>query len=214
MLESDLGSDETLLNAWRGGDRDAGATLFERYYLSIARFFANKVGIDCDDLIQATFLGCLEAIERFRGEASFRTLIFAIARNKLLKHLRERNRSQQHFSPLESSIEALMPSAAELMLVRREDQLLLAGLRRLPVDTQILLELHYWESLPLRDIALIFDVSPGAIKVRIHRGRQHLAAELEKVSDSARAITTSMHALERWAASLKREIDRHGGAVS
>ncbi|MCA9708401.1 MAG: sigma-70 family RNA polymerase sigma factor, partial [Myxococcales bacterium] len=77
---SERSDDEQLLARWRGGDAQAGAALFERYYEAIARFFVNKVGLDCGDLVQATFLGCLEGLERFRGEASFRTLLFAIAR--------------------------------------------------------------------------------------------------------------------------------------
>ena len=40
-----------LLYAWRGGDVASGQQLFKRYYGPVARFFANKVSGDPDDLV-------------------------------------------------------------------------------------------------------------------------------------------------------------------
>ena len=39
-------------------------------------FFRNKVEGACDDLIQRTFLRCVESVNRFRGDSSFRTYLF------------------------------------------------------------------------------------------------------------------------------------------
>jgi RNA polymerase sigma-70 factor (ECF subfamily) len=36
-------SDAELLEAWRQGDKRAGAELFERYFEPISRFFVNKL---------------------------------------------------------------------------------------------------------------------------------------------------------------------------
>ena len=66
------------LVAWRGGDRPAGQRLFARYYEPVARFFINKSGDASGDLLQRTFLACLEGLPNFRGDGSFRSYIFAI----------------------------------------------------------------------------------------------------------------------------------------
>ncbi|MFY0540440.1 RNA polymerase sigma factor [Nannocystis pusilla] len=76
-------SDSQLLTAWRGGDQAAGEALFARHFASIARFFRNKIHGDIEELIQRTFLGCLEGQQRFSGEGSFRGFLFGIARNVL-----------------------------------------------------------------------------------------------------------------------------------
>ena len=94
-----VSTDEQLLDAWRGGDRRAGAALFERHYEPVARFFRNKVGDrDGADLIQKTFLALVESKERFRGHSSFRTFLFAVVRNVALRHeeKRARRKEQQH----------------------------------------------------------------------------------------------------------------------
>ena len=55
-------TDEELLRAWSDGDRDAGERLFERHFESVVRFFRNKAAGDHEDLIQQTFLGCVESL--------------------------------------------------------------------------------------------------------------------------------------------------------
>ena len=92
-------SDAQLLAAWAGGDKAAGEALFERHFEAVARFFRNKLPADAahEDLIQQTFLGCVEARERFRGEASFRSFLFAIAHRQLSKHWRTRSRDRLDF---------------------------------------------------------------------------------------------------------------------
>ena len=78
--------DFALLEAWRRGDRVAGAVLFERHYECVARFFHNKVSEEAqEDLLHDTFEGCLKAVARFRGQARFRNFLFAIARNVLIR---------------------------------------------------------------------------------------------------------------------------------
>ena len=83
-----------LLAAWAGGDSEAGSRLFEHHYRSIYRFFVNKLTslTEVEDLVQQTFMACLEARSRYRGEASFRAFLFGIARKLLLKHLRDASR--------------------------------------------------------------------------------------------------------------------------
>ena len=84
--------DAALFEAWCRGDRRAGAQLFERHYEAIARFFHNKARHDADDLIQRTFLRCVETHARIRDPASFRYYLFGVARNVLLEYLEEKGR--------------------------------------------------------------------------------------------------------------------------
>lgn len=203
MTES---SDHSLLLAWSGGDKRAGAKLFERHYTSIARFFANKIGPDCDDLIQTTFLGCLEAIDRFRGDSSFRTFLFAIARNTLHKHLRDRTRDRGRYDPSTMTLGELGPSPVTMLDVRREQHLLLAALRQLPVDWQLMLELHYWERLTVREIAAVLDKPEGTVKTQMYRARQRLKDEAAKLARSPQEYESTVNGLERWAQELQHQL--------
>lgn len=175
-------SDSELLAAWRAGDRDAGDRLFGRHHRSILRFFASKVGPDCEDLIQATFLGCLEGIDRFRGDSSFRTLLFAIAWNKLRRYNHDRSRVPDCLDPADSinvPLPASGPTFGTRMIARQEQACLRAAMLRLPLDTQAMLELHYWEAMPVKEIASVLERTVGAVKTRMKRGREQLERECE-----------------------------------
>src|SRR5690606_27370383 len=81
-------SDLELLDAWRRGDGRSGELLFRRYFAQLNRFFRNKTDTGAEDLIQTTFLACVEGRDRFRESSSFRTYLFGIAHNVLCAHYR------------------------------------------------------------------------------------------------------------------------------
>lgn len=200
--------DAVLLERWRGGDKAAGAVLLERHHESLARFFMSKLGPEADDLVQATFLGLLEgALDRFRAEASFRTFLFGIARKKLLEHLRSAVRDRARFDPAHETLAALEPSLGSALDARGQDKLLLAALRQLPIDTQMMLELHYWEGLRIREIAQVLELPINTVKTRMRRGRLSLDEHMRALADSREALETTLRGLDGWAADLRRELD-------
>jgi RNA polymerase sigma factor (sigma-70 family) len=201
-------TDEELFRAWQTGDRRAGEALFERHYDALDRFFINKVGDRAGDLVQRTFVACIEAAARFRGDSSFRTFMFAIARNQLLKHLRDHGRERDRLDPAITSICDLDPSPSVVAARREQERLLLAALRRLPLDEQIALELHYWEQLSATEIAAVLEIPVGTAKSRLRRARDRLEAALAG-PDPARAAT--LDDLERWARDLRTAVRRDDG---
>lgn len=205
-------SDAELLAAWKAKDQRAGATLLTRHHTSIARFFAHRLGPDTEDLVQATFLGLLEGIDRFRGDSSFRTFLFAIARNQLLTAIRGRVRDRARFDPVETSIAALDPSASMIRAAKDQHKLLLAALRRLPIDVQIMLELHYWEQMRVREIAEVLDMNPNTVKTHMKRGRARLNEEMEALAESKDQLQTTLNGLSKWAAQLREAIGDDNGA--
>ena len=178
----DVTTDWELLEAWRNGDRKAGDILVQRYIRPIARFFRHKLREVEDDLVQRTFLGCVEGATRFEGRSSFRTFLFAIARNVLLEHLRALQRSGQRagdeFDPGLSSLSALGPSPSQALADKQSTLRLLDALRQIPVDSQLLLELYYWEELSIAELAHVLEVPEGSVKRRLHEARQRLLHHL------------------------------------
>lgn len=169
--------DATLLAAWRVGDRRAGELLFERHFDSIYDFFARKIQGDVGDLVQRTFLGCVEAKDRFRGDASFRTFLFAIARNELYGHFRARRRNAQlDFSV--SSLEDLAPGPSTLARARTQREAILGALREMPLDQQLVLELRFWEGLSGPELAVVLELPEGTVRSRIRRALEELRERL------------------------------------
>jgi len=173
-----MNADSELITAWRAGDAGAGQRLFARHFDSLYRFFRSKCGEDADELVQATLLACIDARDRFRGEASFRTYLFVIARQKLYRFFSTHPR----FDPIVSSV-ADATTSVRTELAREETNAALArALRSLPLNLQTILELHYWEGMDTNELARIFDVPVGTIRVWMHRARTRLRALLDPVT--------------------------------
>jgi RNA polymerase sigma-70 factor (ECF subfamily) len=196
-------ADDALLAAWLAGDRKAGFELFERHYDAVARFFQSKVGEHSGDLVQRTFLACVESLPSFRGRASFRSWLFAIAYRQLCRHFRDRAREQQRLDFTSISAEDLQPSAGAALGQREEVRLLLAALRRIPVELQVLVELHYWEGLTTGEIAEVLEIPPGTVRTRLMRAREQLDAVMQRIAESPSLAHSTQSGFERWAAELR-----------
>jgi RNA polymerase sigma-70 factor (ECF subfamily) len=165
--------DLALLARWREGDRAAGQALFERHFESLYRFFRNKSGEECDELVQATMLACIDAKQTFRGDSSFRTFLFGIARNKLYRFYRDRKHDDGLDLSL-TSVAALITSPGSVLARDEAHRALLAALRELTVEQQTLLELHYWEGMDTVELAAVFEVPAATIRTWLFRARGKL----------------------------------------
>src|SRR5688572_2629852 len=89
--------DADLLSSWRAGDLGAGDALFNRYFAPIYRFFRNKLGDEStvEELMQRTFVGCVEGRDRLREQTSFRSYLFGTAHNILRAYFREKRREHE-----------------------------------------------------------------------------------------------------------------------
>lgn len=196
-------ADEELLAAWRRGDRDAGAALFDRYFAAISRFFRTKVAESPDDLIQRTFLACVEARDRFEGRSSFRSYLFGVAYNVLREHARSRKRDAERFELAEVSAADLGPRPSSVLRARAEARALLEALRRLPLDHQVLLELYFWEPMTAAEIGESLGVPEGTVRTRLRRAKHLLEQELNTIAHTPGPLRTTATSLEDWARAVR-----------
>ena len=187
--------DAELVARWRAGEQAAGEALFTRHFDALYRFFATKCD-DASDLTQATFLAVVRARDQYAARSSFRTYLFSIARNELYDHLRGRQRAKL-FDPEVSSVVDLVTTPGTRVDRGRDHRRLCDALRALPVEQQTLLELHYWEGLDAAGLAEVFDAQPATIRVRLHRARLALKAQLD--ADGGDGVEASLDELDAWA---------------
>ncbi|MBL9104633.1 MAG: sigma-70 family RNA polymerase sigma factor [Myxococcales bacterium] len=198
--------DQQLLAAWRTGDEDAGEVLFERYYDSLARFFRSKAGEHAPDLIQRTFLVCVETQSRMREGTTFQAYLFGVARHILLEHYRGQRRNGERFDIAEKSAADLGPTPTTLMAQAQETRLLLQALQRIPIESQMILELYYWENMTAKDIADVLEIPEGTARTRIRRAKQLLESQLAELAASPSLLHSTVSDLESWARHLRDEL--------
>ena len=201
-----MATDFELLDAWRAGDREAGNTLFERHFDAICRFCANKVTHGVDDLIQKTFLGCVESRDRFQKQASFRTFLFAVAHNVLREHFRERRREGVPPDLGETSTDELTPSPSAVFAAHEEQRLLLEALRRIPLDYQLVLELYYWEDMAAPELAQVLAIPEGTVRSRLRKAKEALSERMKSLARTPELLRATFSDLDAWVRSLRAQI--------
>lgn len=199
--------DLELLDRWCDGDEQSGNELFQRHFESLYRFFERKTQDNADDLVQTTLLACVSGRDRFRRKSSFRTYLFATARNILYRYWRTPARGGHELDFNVSSLAALT-TTPQSRIARGEDRdRLLAALRQLPLAQQLLLELHYWEELSGHELAEVFDIAPATTRSRLFRAREALAEKLANIEGVPDLSEASVGDLDAWARALRAKHD-------
>lgn len=147
---------------------------------------------DARDVVQEAFLSAFRSLPKFAGGSKLSTWLHRIAVNAALMRLRSKRRHP------EESLETLLPSfledghhaeryaewsePADRALERAEvRELVRAQVERLPDTYRTVLMLRDIEGMETEDVAATLGLTPNAVKMRLHRGRQALRTLLAPI---------------------------------
>lgn len=182
-------SDEELMLAYARGDPEAFEVLFARYRGRLFRLLCRLTGDPtlAEDLVQQLFLHVHQARLRYQPTAPFRTWVVSIAYN-LWKD--ERARSYRHRERLAEKEEEGVLSREEREKTpdnegpeEQYDRLALAqhvreAVSSLPEGQREAIILNRYEGLSYDEIAEVMGISPGAVKLKVHRAVMSLRKKL------------------------------------
>ena len=172
------GVEDRLAVRCRSGDPAAFDELVGRYQIRLFRFAFRMLRdrAEAEDAVQETFLRAYRALPRYRPDGYFSSWIYRITLNECRRRLRgKRSTLSLDLTPLTDNLPD--PQAA-VMNNERHRQLRLA-LEMLPEHYRVVMMLFYFEDMSVNEISRTLGVSVSAVKVRLHRGRDRLAARLE-----------------------------------
>jgi RNA polymerase sigma-70 factor, ECF subfamily len=172
------------------GERDLYRELVDRYQPMVFRicmgFIHNKE--DADDLTQDVFIQSYLSLSRFKGNSSFSTWLFRIAVNISLNRVRTTSRNflmlrLDTFFHTKKGLEnqLIIPENEnpESLLLRDEHrEWLQKALNSLPVKQRTAFVLSKYEDLSQMEIAMIMNISEGAVESLIQRAKINLRAKL------------------------------------
>ena len=175
-----------LLRAAQGGDRLALAAWIRRSQAEVWRLCAYLVDRQvADDLTQEVYLRAWTALPGWRGEASARTWLLAIARRTCAQVIRRRVCTLGSPVELAAGAHQVLPDPAEAVLLTR----LIAGLdsqRRAAFVLTQLLGLSYAEA------AEVCGCPVGTIRSRVARARADLTNQLRDDGPAAPLASTAV----------------------
>jgi RNA polymerase sigma-70 factor (ECF subfamily) len=92
---------------------------------------------------------------------------------------------------------------SQLMARRDEHHMLLLALRRVPIDVQDLLELHYFERLSGPELAAVLQIPEGTVRSRLRRAVMLLRAEVERIAGTPALVESTLGSISGWAAEIR-----------
>jgi RNA polymerase sigma-70 factor (ECF subfamily) len=161
--------DAVLAHAAAAGDADAMTALLERHfdYVHAICLRALRDPAAAEDARQETLLRIATRIRSFDHRSSFRTWVFAIARNVVLNELRARRRE-----PVPSAGRSAAVADPGRGLDARLD--LMAALDQLPPARREVIVLRYLCDLPYEEIAEVLGIPLNTVRTRLRRALGNL----------------------------------------
>jgi RNA polymerase sigma-70 factor, ECF subfamily len=139
--------------------------------------------VAAEDLSQDAFARAFGALDDFRGDASPRTWLLAIARNRCLDHLRARGRDLT--DDAEPDAHASDAPDVLALLTNRDDAAL--ALSALDATSRALVVLHFGHGVGYRELAEAFALREGALRMRISRALSRMRDALTVDEDACYA---------------------------
>lgn len=191
---SRIGPDEQLLVRHREGDATALPQLIERHRRSLMTFLRRTVQNPelAEEVFVDTFYAVHRAADRWTPDASFRTFLFRIGRNRAVSALRK---AAEKTSRLGTPIE--VEGRPRLTLVdggagperrasaREQLRRTEAALADLAEPRRTALLLHHVDGLSYPEIAQVMEVPLGTVKTHIFQARRHLKRALADSAEGA-----------------------------
>lgn len=158
-----------------GSPEERFSVLFESTHRALLAYALRRVAdpADAADVVAETFLVAWRRMDDVPDGDQARPWLFGVARRVLANLYRgERRRHALADRLRENLTEVVPPPDVGSTDVER-------ALRRLGEGDREILRLVAWEELAHDEIAVVLGVSRGAVRVRLHRARRRLLAQLD-----------------------------------
>jgi RNA polymerase sigma factor (sigma-70 family) len=139
---------------------------------------------EAEEVLQTVYLKIIEGKARFRGEASFKTWLFAVIRKTAISEHRRNlvRRLRDVVVPSSPQARSAGLDTPDAVLEKSEAQLRFqTALLTLPVRQRETLHLVFYEDLSLREAACVMGISVGSARQHYDRGKRRLRQTIEQM---------------------------------
>lgn len=164
------------------GDENGFVEIVEQYGANLL-FFINgfvKNTAVAEDLMEEAFCDLIFHKNRYKGKSSFKTYLFAIARNKAVTYLKKLS----HMAPLPmEDYDADLVDVGHLeytVIQDEEKRVLYSAMNKINPDYRTVLHLLYFENMSYDEAAFVLRKNKKQINNLAYRAKQALRAEMEK----------------------------------
>ncbi|MFL5742363.1 MAG: RNA polymerase sigma factor [Flavisolibacter sp.] len=156
-------TDSDILQSLRSsGEADSAIrSLYREHFELLGRYVVNNSGSwdDAKDIFQETIIAFVNLVraDKFRGEASIKTFLYALNRNIWLNELKKRGRSEQREIKYEKFNETADKNISMVLEGRETQSVLMKLIEELGENCKKILLLFYYENRPMKEILTVLD---------------------------------------------------------
>jgi len=176
--------DQHYIDAAIKGDARAFAALVDRYKYMVFTLAMKmlKNNEEAEEIAQDVFVKVFKNLKTFKGDSKFSTWLYKIAYYQSLDYLKKQKRSLNTSSIDSDRIFQLasLENTLDELDANQRKRTIKNAINELAEDDAIVITLHYFEELSLKQIAVIMGIEANTVKVRLFRSRKRLAIILQK----------------------------------
>jgi len=173
------------------GNPEAFTTIVEKYR-QLAFSLSMKITRnreDAEEAAQDAFIKAYKSLDNFKGGAAFKTWLFRIVYTTAISKVRSAKKVTVSLEEYKLSDNDLLDTENAIGQMSAEERSiqLHKAMERLAPDDSAILNLYYFEDLPIEEIAIIMDLTASNVKVKLFRTRKKLYEQLHgilKISES------------------------------
>ena len=171
------------MRAAQEGDAEAYQALLEELLVVVRRMVRARLSDSetAEDVVQMVLLSIHRARHTYQPERPFGPWMRSIVRNAVIDSLRSRGRRVEREVGVEAIDSFADPNETPEIEDRELSPALSTALAELPSGQREAVELIHLHGLSVAEAALRVGISPGALKVRAHRGYRALRMLLQGV---------------------------------
>ncbi len=180
-------SDDELIAAILGGDRERFGDLVERYQGRLVNYLFRLLrNLDeAHELAQEVFLKVYQVLDRYDPQYKFSTWLFRVAQNAAIDQIRRRRLKLVSLAQEDAEGESRdwdlpSPDRGPYGHLRNQErgEALQSAIDALPWEYRELILLRHFGELPYEEIAQLKRMPLGTVKNKLFRGRQMLKERL------------------------------------
>jgi RNA polymerase sigma-70 factor, ECF subfamily len=172
--------DDETLAALAAQDFEAFAELYRRYECVVFRVVRSRTPSDdvAADITAHVFFKALLKAEEWRGEGSYRSWLYGIARNAVSTWRNQRGRAAVVLEAV-PDLQDPVPTPPTQVVIGEERDLIWRRVSELPDAQREAVVLRYMKEHSIDEIASITKRTKGAVRILLHRARCRLRKQME-----------------------------------
>lgn len=175
------------------GNTESFAPLVDKYkHLAFSLAFKiTRNREEAEEAAQDAFIKAYKSLGNFRGNATFKTWFFRIVYTTAISRVRGKQNYQVSLEDCKLTDNELInieDTVGQLNSEERAFQLHKA-MDQLAPDERAILNLYYFEDLPVEEIATVMDLSASNVKIKLFRSRKKLYEQLHGLLKKELEIT-------------------------